>query len=394
MSMDTSHIDALLQSAVVNGAVPGVVAVVGDRDGTLYEGAFGHLAVGDDRPVRPDTVFLIASMTKALASVAALQLVERGELTLEQPVADVIPEFGELQVLDGFDGDEPQLRAPAGQATIRNLLTHTSGLAYHFTNPELLRYHEVTGLPDAVTGRRDVLKAPLIADPGTLWHYGTSIDWLGQVIEAVSGKDLNAYCAENIFGPLGMKDTTFVTTDPLLERLMLVHSRGGDGSLAISQFTMPMEPEYYSGGGGAASTGPDYLRFMRAMLRRGELDGERILATETVELAFTDHLDGLSLPDVMVSTVPELSLDVPAMPFRQGFGLGFHLVFEDIPGMRHSGTGDWAGLFNCYYWIDRETGLAGAFLTQVLPFFDPQVVETSLGFEAAVYAAVGAPAAA
>lgn len=392
--MDSSNIDGLLQGAVDKGAMPGVVAVAGDRDGTLYEGAFGSLAVGDEHPCGPDTMFLIASMTKALASVAALQLIERGQLTLEQPVADVIPEFGELQVLDGFDGDEPRLRPPTRQATIRNLLTHTSGLAYHFTSPELLRYHQVTGLPDATTGTREVLNAPLIADPGTVWQYGTSIDWLGQVIEAVSGQDLNAYCTEHVFVPLGMSDTTFVPTEPLVERLMSIHSRAPDGGLAASEFGMPPEPEYYSGGSGAASTGPDYLRFMRAMLRGGELDGERILTTETVELAFTDHLDGIPLPEVMVSTVPELSLDVPAMPFRQGFGLGFHLVFEDIPGMRHAGTGDWAGLFNSYYWIDRATGVAGTFLTQVLPFFDPQVIETALGFEAAVYAEVGAPTAA
>src|SRR5437660_2132 len=114
--MDTSHIDALLEGAVATGAVPGVVAVVGDRDETLYEQAFGTLGVADDRPVRLDTVFLIASMTKAIASVAGLQLVEQGRLTLEQPVADVLPEFGELQVLDGFDGDEPRLRAPSRQA--------------------------------------------------------------------------------------------------------------------------------------------------------------------------------------------------------------------------------------------------------------------------------------
>ena len=392
--MDSTSIDALLNGAVQRGAVPGVVAVAGDRDAPLYEGAFGTLGIDDERPAQLDTIFLIASMTKALASVAALQLIEQGELTLEQPVADVLPEFGELQVLEGFDGDEPRLRPPVRPATIRNLLTHTSGLAYHFTHPDLLRYHEVTGLADPTTGSRDVLKAPLIADPGTVWQYGTSVDWLGQVIEAVSGQDLNDYCTEQIFVPLGMHDTTFVSTEAVVERLMLIHSRAPDGALALSEFSMPAEPEYYSGGAGAASTGPDYLRFMRSLLRGGELDGERILESETVELAFTDHLDGLSLPDVMVSTVPELSHDVPAMPFRQGFGLGFHLVFEDIPGMRRTGTGDWAGLFNCYYWIDRTTGVAGAFLTQVLPFFDPQVVETALGFEAAVYAEVGAPAAA
>jgi CubicO group peptidase (beta-lactamase class C family) len=368
------------------------VAVAGDREGTLYEGAFGNLGVADDRPARPDTVFLIASMTKAIASVAALQLIEQGRLTLEQPVSDVIPEFGELQVLEGFDGDEPRLRPPASQATIRNLLTHTSGLAYHFTHPALLRYHQLTGLPDITAGSREVFKAPLIADPGTEWQYGTSADWLGQVIETVSGQDLDSYCKEHIFGPLGMVDSTFVPTEALLERLMLIHSRMPDGALAMSEFAMPEEPEFYSGGAGVASTAPDYLRFMRALLRGGELDGERLLQSDTVELAFTDHLDGLSLPEVMVSTVPELSLDVPAMPFRQGFGLGFHLVFEDIPGMRRAGTGDWAGLFNSFYWIDRTRGVAGTFLTQVLPFFDPQVIEAALGFEAAVYAEVGAPA--
>jgi methyl acetate hydrolase len=392
--METSNIDALLEGAVANGAVPGVVAVAGDRDGTLYEQAFGTLGVDDARPVQLDTIFLIASMTKAIASVAALQLVEQGRITLEQPVADILPEFGELQVLDGFYGDEPRLRAPSRQATIRNLLTHTSGCGYWFSNPDLLRYHQVTGLPDPSVGSREVFKAPLIADPGTRWEYGMSVDWLGLVIEQVTGKDLNAYCQDHIFGPLGMKDTTFVATDAVIERLMPIHQRMPDGSLALSEFAMPTEPEWHSGGGGAASTGPDYLRFMRALLRGGELDGERVLESDTVELMCTDHLDGLSLPDVMRSAIPELTLDVPAMPFRQGFGLGLHLVFEDIPGMRHAGTGDWAGLFNCYYWIDRKTGLAGAFLTQVLPFFDPQVVEAALGFEAAVYAAIGAPAAA
>src|SRR5207248_2714851 len=162
----------------------------------------------------------------------------------------------------------------------------------------------------------------------------------------------------------------------------------------VSELAMPLEPEFFSGGAGAASTGPDYMRFMRALMRGGELDGERILKSEIAELMFTDHLDGLSLPEVMRSAIPELSLDVPALPFRQGFGLGLHVVLEDIPGMRRAGTGSWSGLFNCYYWIDRATGIAGVFLTQVLPFFDSQVLEAALGFEAAVYAEVGAPAAA
>ena len=214
------------------------------------------------------------------------------------------------------------------------------------------------------------------------------------MIEAVSGQDLASYCAENIFAPLGMADTTFQPTDEQRARSMALHARTPEGSLRPAPIELPAEPEFWSGGGGASGTGADYLRLMRALLRGGELDGERILSADTVELAFTDHLDGLELPEVMRSAVPELTNDVPSMPVAQGFGLGFHLVLEDIPGMRRSGTGDWAGLFNCYYWIDRAAGIAGAVLTQVLPFFDERIVERALAFEAAIYAQVGAAAAA
>jgi CubicO group peptidase (beta-lactamase class C family) len=392
--MDTSNIDRLLQQAADDGAVPGVVAVAGDREGTIYQGAFGRLSVEGEQPARTDTIFLIASMTKAIASVAALQLVEQGLLDLQQPVSDILPEFAELQVLDGFDGDEPRLRPPARQATIRNLLTHTSGLAYWFSNEDALRYSELMGIPDPSTGLRATFELPLVHDPGTRWEYGISTDWLGLLIGEVSGEDLATYCGNHIFAPLGMEDSTFLPSGALRERLMVVHSRTADGGLVEAPFPVPEEPEFFSGGGGAASTAGDYLRFMRALLRNGELDGERVLREETVELMFSDHLDGISLPDVMRSAVPELSNDVPANPFRDTFGLGLHIVLEDMPGMRRAGTGDWAGLFNCYYWIDRASGVAGAFLTQVLPFFDGRIVETALGYEIAVYAEVGAPAAA
>jgi methyl acetate hydrolase len=382
--MDMSAIDGLLQEAVEGQVVPGVVAIVGDRDGTLYEGAFG---------ARPDTMIWIASMTKALVTVAALQLVERGELTLEQPVAEILPQFDALQVLDGFDGDTPRLRPPARQATIRQLITHTAGLGYMFLNPDLLRFHQVTGIPDLFSGKRAALTdVPLAGDPGVRWEYGTNIDWLGLVIEAVAGTDLAGHCRQHIFEPLGMRDATFTPSEEQLSRGMAIHSRTPDGGLVESPVEVPAEPEFFSGGAGASATAGDYLRFMRAMLRDGELDGERILRAETVELAFTDHLDGISLPEVMTSAMPELSNDVPSLPVAQGFGLGFHLVFEDLPEMRRAGTGDWAGLANCYYWIDRKTGIAAAFLTQVLPFFDARIVETLAQFEGSVYAAVGAPA--
>jgi methyl acetate hydrolase len=391
--MGTNGIDGLLERAVSDRVVPGVVAVAGDRDAVLYEGAFGRLTVDGDVPVRPDTMIWIASMTKAITSVAALQLIEQGGLELEQPVADILPAFGALQVLEGFDGDTPRLRAPARPATIRHLLTHTAGLGYWFANADVLRYHQLTGIPDPTTGSRRVFEMPLVADPGTRWEYGTSTDWLGQVVEAVSGQDLATYCQERIFSPLGMAGATFTPTDDQAARTMAVHSRTPDGSLVPAPWDSP-EPEFFSGGAGAYATAADYLRFMRALLRGGELDGERVLRPETVALAFTDHLGGVELPAVIRSAVPELTNDLEFLPVAQGFGLGFHLVLEDIPGMRRAGTGDWAGLCNCYYWIDRAAGVAGALLTQVLPFYDARIVETSAAFEEAVYAEVGAPAAA
>ncbi len=186
--MSTSDIDGLLQGAVDNRVLPGVVALAGDRDGTQYEGAFGLLDIDGDAAVAHDTMFAIMSMTKAFVSVAALQLVEQGAIELSQPVAEVLPAFGDLAVLEGFDGDIPRLRAPARQATIRNLLTHTSGLSYSFLNADILRYRELTGTPDEISGQLEMLNVPLVADPGTRWEYGISTDWLGQVVEAVSGE--------------------------------------------------------------------------------------------------------------------------------------------------------------------------------------------------------------
>jgi methyl acetate hydrolase len=384
--IDSTAIDGLLADAASDGTFPGVIAVAGDRDGTLYEGAFGRLSVDGEETVRADTMLAIASMTKAITSVAALQLIEQGRLALDQTVSSVLPAFGDLLVLEGFDGETPRLRAPSSQATIQQLLTHTSGLAYWFGEADLLRYHELLGIPDPISGRRSSLDGvPLCDDPGVAWKYGLSTDWLGQVIEAISGEDLNAYCKQHIFAPLGMTDTTFTPSESQRERMMALHARSPDGGLELSSIRLPRDPEFFSGGAGAYSTAGDYLRFTRALLRDGELDGERILRPETVELAFSDHLDGAPLPAVMRSALPELTNEVPSMPLRQGWGLGLHLMLEDLPGFRRAGTGDWAGLFNCYYWIDRATGVTGALFTQVLPFFDERIVLKMLGFAGAVF---------
>ena len=387
----SSGVEGILNQAVENSTVPGAIFALTNPDGEIQEVTAGTLGIDNDDPVTTSTMFRLMSMTKALTSVGALQLIEQGELGLEQEVASVRPEFAEIKVLDGFDGDRPRLREPKRQATIKHLLTHTAGHGYAFGNAELLRYHEATGVPNELSGLRASLGKPLIADPGTVWNYGINTDWLGQVIEAVSGQDLAAYLEEHVFRPLGMSDTTFAPTDEQSSRMMQLHARTPDGGLALMEWPVP-EPEFWPGGHGASGTAGDYARFMTALMRGGELDGARILSPETVDLMFTDQLGGIPVPTEIKSAMPELSNDVISPPFSQGFGLGLHVFTEDLPGMRRAGSGDWSGLCNCYYWIDRTSGVAGAFLTQVLPYFDARILETALGIEQAVYAELLSPA--
>jgi methyl acetate hydrolase len=382
MAFDGSAIDGLLDQAVDTGAVHGVVAMVVDRDGAVYEGAAG--AAG------PETMFRNASMTKAVATTGALQLLEQGRLELDQLVESVLPEFGELQVIDGFDGEQPILRPPAAKATIRQLMTHTAGLGYFFLNERLFRYGPAVGLPSPLEGKKIALSAPLVNDPATIWEYGVNVDWLGLVVERLSGQTLGGYLAEHVYEPLGMTDSTFHPTDEQRARLLPIRLRAADGTLQPTEIELSAEPEWDAGGHGSYGTARDYARFMRAWLNNGDLDGHRVLNADTVATAFEDHIEGIPLPELMRSCVPMLSNDVPALPVPQGWGLGFHLVKVDVPGMRSAGTGDWAGIFNTYYWIDRAAGVGGLIMTQVLPFYDAKMVDVLIGFESAVYAQVGA----
>jgi methyl acetate hydrolase len=267
-------------------------------------------------------------------------------------------------------------------------------LAYWFSNVDLKKWHDVTGSPTLLSGLRKCLDTPFVAEPGERWEYGVNTAWLGLVVEAITDQTLDEYLARHVFEPLGMVDTTFRPTEAQRERMMDIHDRTPDGGLSLSAIEIMEEPELAFGGEGAYATAGDYMRFLRALLRGGELDGAQILEPETAALMFTDHLDGVPLPEIMPSAVPELTNDVPSLPFRQGFGLGLHLLLEDVPGMRKAGSGDWAGLFNSYYWIDPASGITAAIFTQLLPFFDERMVETLLQFEQGIYAQVGAATAA
>ena len=381
-------VDDVLQAAVDAGDVPCVVAMAGDRDGVIYEGAAGERTPGSGEMVGPDTMFRIASMTKMVATVAALQLVERGELDLDDPVETYLPEYGELQVLEGFDGDTPRLRAPASKATVRQLVTHTSGQTYWFWNADLVRWHEVTGTPNVLSGSMDIFKAPMVADPGAAYEYGINTDWLGRVVEAAGGLSLRDHLAEHILGPLGMASTTFLMTPEQCENCVPIHLRDEDGAWAASDIDWSQEPEWWAGGHGLYSTPGDYLRFQRMLLNGGTLDGAKILEPATVEEAFRNQIGELDFPASIQTADPDSSDDFNAGPGYK-WGLGLLLNTEDTPGMRAAGSGAWAGLFNTHFWVDPASGVTGAVYTQSLPFVEPRVFALYPAFESALYASLG-----
>lgn len=375
----------ILERAVADGIVPGAMVAIGNSNGVVCEVAAGWCDLERTTPAFAGTQVWLASLTKALTSTGALQLIERGLIELDQPVRDILPAFGNLQVLDGFDGDSPRFRPPANEATIRQLLTHTSGLAYHFGHADILRLQQMGGKPDCFSGQREAIELCLAHDPGTHWEYGVSTDWLGLVIEAVTGTDLPAYLDGDVFGPLGMSGTSFRRT----ERAMAMTTRGADGRLSDGVLPLALSPEFYSGGAGAFGTGPDYLRFLRAWLRGGELDGTRILTQQMVASALSDHAGSVIYPQGFTTQLPELANSMPPFPIKEGWGLGFHLVQQDLPGMRRAGSADWAGVPNNYYWLDPTANVACVLLTQVLPGNDPRILKVFGAIERAIYSALG-----
>lgn len=381
----SSSVDAVLQAAVDSGAVPGVVAMAASTDGPVYEGSAGVRSAGESDPITADTMMRIASMTKMVTTTAALQLAEQGSLDIEAPVDTYRPEFADLRVLEGFDGDTPRLRPPASRATVRNLLTHSSGLAYWIWDRDIDRYEQVTGTPNIMPGTLDAFTAPLVFDPGTRLEYGINLDWLGRVVEAVSGQPLDAYVAEHITGPLGMTNTVARMSAEQRANSTPIHVRGEDGKWMATDIDWAQQPEFWGGGHFLYSTPRDYLKFQRMLLGGGALDGNRILSEPTVAAAFTNQIGDLEFPAEMPTAHPELSCDVNLGPgLKWGWGLLLNPVA--LPGMRAAWSGSWSGLFNTHFWIDRATGITGAIYSQTLPLADPAAFEMYVNFEVALYA--------
>lgn len=387
-TIDSGSIDEVLRAGVESGAVPHVAAIAADADGVFYEFGAGVRIAGEaEEQVSTSTQFRIMSMTKMVCTTAALQQRERGDLDFDAPITDYCPEFADVKVLEGWDGDEPRLVEPRTPATVHHLVTHTSGLGYWFWNEDLVKYEAVTGIPNVVPGSAEAFQAPMTHHPGERFTYGINTDWLGKVVESVAGTTLDVVVKEHITEPLGMHDTMFRLDDARKDNVVMVHVKGEDGAWGSAGGILNEQPDWWAGGHGLYSTPRDYIRFERALLRGGELDGARILAQATVDEAFSDQLRGAPMPQEIPTADPPIT-DTFTLGPGWTWGYGLLLNTQDIPGHRRAMTGAWAGLFNTHFFVDRTSGVCASIYTNSLPFITPEAFGLYDGFEQALYAAL------
>ena len=381
-----AQIDSALSRGVENKKVAGIVAMAADENGLIYEGTFGQRGGAESPKMSADTVFWLLSMTKAITATACMQLVEKGKLRLDQNVGDLLPELANPKVLEGFDASgQPKLRPAKRAITLKHLLTHTSGFTYSGWSSLLPQYEKVTGIPDIVTCKNASLALPLEFDPGDRWQYGISMDWVGKLVEAVSDQSLEIYFRENIFAPLGMSNTGFLIGSEQKRRVATLYNRQADGTLQSAPFEMPQRPEFFMGGGGLFGTPNDYMAFLQMLLRRGTFRGARILKPETVALMETNQIGDLRVSE-MKTSAPAYSRDFDQFPqMAHKWGLSFDINPEAGPNGRSPGSISWGGLLNCYFWLDPAKHITGAIFTQVLPFFDPDVLALYAAFEKGIY---------
>jgi methyl acetate hydrolase len=384
--LGATGLDQTLRVALERRKIPAAVAMAATAEKTLFAGAYGKRDSSSGVDLTTSSIFRIASMTKAITSVAAMQLVERETLTLDEPVTKHLPKLSGLEVLEGFDKNtgKPVLRPASKPVTLRHLLTHTAGFAYDTWDANLSKYVELSRR-DA--GGANTRVTPLMFEPGTRWEYGTNIDWVGRLVEAVTGQTLEAYFQQHILAPLGMRDTGFILPAEKFDRLVSLYERQAGGSLKETPRTQPSPPTSFNGGGGLFSTAGDYVRFMQMILRHGRgADKQPILQAKTVDMMASNQIGELRA-GILKSVKPERSSDLDLHPgFSDRFGFGFLINTTAYAGGRSAGGLAWAGLWNTYFWIDPKREICGVLLMQFLPFADREAVGMLGDFEQAVYA--------
>jgi methyl acetate hydrolase len=385
------QIDQVLRQKSEARDIPGAVAIAANSDEVIYQGAFGKRDLSKDDAMTLDSVFWIASMTKAITAATAMQLVEQGRLSLDAPIGKLLPDLAAPQVLQGFDArGEPRLRPAKSPITLRHLLTHTAGFGYSMWNGDMLQYLAKSGTPSIRTGLNASLRVPIMTDPGTRWEYGINIDWVGKAVEAVSGQRLDAYLRDHLFAPLGMTDTAFRIGEAQRQRLVGMHARGSDGSLKAIPFEVEQDPEFHGGGGGLYGTAGDYIKFTRMILNKGRGNGNQVLGAETIATMGQNHIGDLNMTR-LTSCEPSLTNDVDFFPdIAKKWGLSFLINTVRTPQGRSPGSLAWAGLANTYYWIDPSRNVTGVIMMQLLPFVDRQCLEAFAGLERGVYAGLDA----
>jgi len=386
-----TDVDQALRQAAEAQQIPGVVAVAATGSEVIYQGAYGKRSLDKPDAMTADSVFWIASMTKAITTAAGMQLVEQGKLALDEPVGKVLPDLAAPQVFEGFDASgKPKLRAARRAITLRHLMTHTAGYCYNIWNGAMGRYMEQAGIPGITTCENKALTLPLASDPGERWEYGINIDWVGRLVEAVSGQTLDAYFRDKIFVPLGMKDSGYSTSDEQRARQARVHQRQADGTLVPQPLETLFTPEFWSGGGPLYSTALDYLTFLQMLLHGGSFKGTQLLRPETVARMGQNHIGNIPA-GIMKTENPSRSNDVDFFPGAEvRWGLGYMLNMQPGPNGRSAGTVSWGGIFNTYYWLDPVQRVTGLIMTQILPFADQRVLQLYGQFESAAYNAMKA----
>jgi len=386
-STASAALDSGLRGAVERKDVPGVVALVTDRERVLYQGAFGVADIATGRPLTSDALFRIASMTKPVTSVALMQLIEQGRVGLDDPASKYLPELAELKVFESFDPATGayRLRPASRPATVKHFLTHTAGLAYPFTSAVWRDFKPAAGETYPFGG-------PLLFDPGERWHYSTSTDVVGKLVEVVSGQKLEDYFREHIFAPLKMDDTFYNVPEAKGPRLVAQQQRAGahmDGAIELQNPQPGLTIAAPVGGGGLASTADDYGRFMRMLLNGGALDGARVLKPETVALMSQNQIGAISVPALKSALARSADFTFIA-DGRDKWGLGFLITADQVPGKRSPGSLSWGGINNTYFWIDPTRGVAGVIMMQYLPFADAKALAVYDTFERGTYKLVNA----
>ena len=374
-----AELDQYLEEAIATTHIPGIVALVTNRNGKIYERAFGKMDVAKNKVMTTDAIFRFASMTKPVTSVAVMMLVEEGIVNLDDPIADYLPELANREVFTSFNLEDGSYTAvPAeNEMTIRHLLTHTSGLGYGFSSPILAkaigfdRNASATGLP-------------LLHELGKEWTYGESTRVLGHLVEKISGQDLYSFMSDRIFLPLGMTDIFYVIPADKIARIVTVHRSDGQKLVEYANPTDAISSPVY-GDGGLSGTANDYSKFIRMILNGGSLEGSgQLLRPETAELMRQNHTGNVKVA-LMPTANPFISNPFPLGAGIDTYGLGFQVTGSQLPDLRSPGSMAWAGIYNTEFWIDPEKEIGAVLLMQFMPFYDEAAIEVLQGFEKRIY---------